>query len=441
MSFPKSFEERMKALLKDEYEAFVQSYDAKPHTGLKVNTHKIDIDTFVKQFPYPLTPVPWAEDGFYYNEEDPVTKHPYFYAGLYYIQEPSAMAPANLLKPHPGDAVLDLCAAPGGKSMQLSNFIKDDGILVTNDLNDNRIKALIRNVERFGLRNVVILNESPDHIAKALGHVFDAILIDAPCSGEGMFNKDPKAKKAYEKFGPEVCAKMQYDILETIPELIHTGGRVAYSTCTFAPMENEDQIEGFMKRYPSFEGERILKEALETNGHMARIWPHRQRGEGHFMALMHYKGDGEPSQSRMNQTMPKENEWFEAFKKQHILSDKLDGEIEVIKDKVYLLPKRRLNLKGLKVVREGLLLGELKKNKFVPYQTLAMAIRASDFSPVIHLSSESLDVKKYLKGETLQVETSENGYHLVCVDNYPLGFAKVDNGVFKNMYAASWRLL
>lgn len=441
MSFPKAFESRMKNLLQEEYPAFERSYDSKPHTGLKVNTKKISVEDFINRFPYALEPVPWAEDGFYYKEEDPVTKHPYFYAGLYYIQEPSAMAPANLLKPSPGDFVLDLCAAPGGKSMQLSNFIKDEGLLVTNDLNDSRIKALLRNVERFGLKNVVVLNESPERIAKALGNTFDAILIDAPCSGEGMFNKDPKAKKAYEKFGPEVCAAMQFDILETLPMLIREKGKLIYSTCTFAEEENENQMASFLERHEDFAPASITSNSLDVMGHMARIWPHRHRGEGHFMCRLDYHGDALKAHKGHSKEVSTKVKAFEDFREKHLKGEALEGEVTLIGDKVYLLPEIRLPLKGLKVVREGLLLGEMKKDKFVPYQTLAMAITQDQFSPSLNYRADSVDVTKYLKGETLMVDSAENGYHLICVDGYPLGFAKVDNGVFKNLYAASWRML
>lgn len=441
MSFPKAFESRMKNLLLEEYPAFEKSYDSKPHTGLKVNTKKISVEDFINLFPYALEPVPWAEDGFYYKEEDPVTKHPYFYAGLYYIQEPSAMAPANLLKPQPGDFVLDLCAAPGGKSMQLSNFIKDEGLLVTNDLNESRIKALLRNVERFGLKNVVVLNESPERIAKAFGNIFDAILIDAPCSGEGMFNKDPKAKKAYEKFGPEVCAAMQFDILETLPMLIRQKGSVVYSTCTFAEEENEGQMASFLERHEAFLPAPILSDSLDVKGHMARIWPHRHRGEGHFMCRLDYRGGAYKTHTESSKDNGPCVKAFEDFREKHLKAQALKGEVSLIHDKVYLLPDTRLPLKGLKVVREGLLLGEVKKDKFVPYQTLAMAITMEHFAPVLNYRSDDMAVIKYLKGETLMVDSAENGYHLVCVDGYPLGFAKVDHGVFKNLYSVSWRML
>ncbi len=441
MAFPEEFERRMQATLKATYEAFLKSYDRPPCVGLKVNTQKIDVETFVERFPYRLTPVPWATDGFYYNPEDPVTKHPYFYAGLYYIQEPSAMAPANILKPSPGDTVLDLCAAPGGKSMQLSNFIEDDGLLVSNDINETRIKAVLRNAERFGIRNIVVLNDAPDKIAKIIGRQFDAVLVDAPCSGEGMFKKDPKAERAWHAFGPTKCAEMQREILASIPEVVVASARMVYATCTFAPEENEDQMKAFTDEYEVFKPLNITSDVLTVDGHMARIWPHLHDGEGHFFCALKVEGAGQASKVLKSTQASPVPPVFEAFMKAHIAPGALPGCIEVSKDKVYLRPERRLPLKGLRVVREGLLLGELKKNRFVPSQALAMALTKGAFEPTLDLSSDSLDVVKYLKGETLQVEAAPNGLHLVCVDGYPLGFGKVASGMLKNMYPASWRMM
>ncbi len=442
MKFPIAFENRMRALLGDAYDAFEASYDKPSKVGLRVNTLKISVADFLNTFPYALSPVPWTEDGFYYDANDPVSKHPYFYAGLYYIQEPSAMAPAALLKPSAHSVALDLCAAPGGKSMQLANAMKDQGLLVSNDINETRIKAVLRNAERFGLKNIVILNESPQNIARIIGPVFDAILIDAPCSGEGMFKKDPKAFKAWEDFGPERCALMQSEILETLENLIKDQTKVIYSTCTFAKEENEFQMAHLISKVPALKAEPIESDVLSTEGHFARIWPHLHDGEGHFMCALRATGEkSPPTHVKTPENKPLPNA-FEVFLKTHLKNPAvLSGDVECVKDKLYLRPDTRFALKGLRVVREGLLLGEMKKERFIPSQALALFLKSDCFHPILDFDSGAPETLKYLKGETVHSDVSTTGLHLVCVDGYPLGWGKMVNGTLKNMYPPSWRML
>ena len=442
MNLPKSFTDRMQVVLGKEYDAFLETFDEAYHVSLNVNTLKIDVPTFLKQFPYTLTPVPWTEDGFYYNPDDPVTKHPYFYAGLYYIQEPSAMAPVNALKPKPGDVCLDLCAAPGGKSMQISNFIEDKGLLVSNDINDTRVKAILRNAEKFGLRNVVILNESQEKIAKALHHQFNSILIDAPCSGEGMFRKDPKAVKSWERFGPEACQAMQREIIVELEHLVRQNSKIAYSTCTFSQIENEDQLSFLLDNESVFHPAQLELEGIglddEQRPYQTHIWPHKHKGEGHFIGVLKAQGKEDVKQEYYEPNTPPEV--FQMFMDKH-LSKPLIGFFSLEGDKLYLKPEIKLPLKSLRVVREGLLLGEIIKGRFTPSQALAHYLKAENFSPKIDLSSEDQDVIKYLKGETIFTTVQTEGLHLVCVDGYPLGFSKVSSGTVKNMLPSSWRMM
>lgn len=442
MKLPIHFLERMKTQLGGEYEAFMASYDQPYHVGLRVNTNKIDIETFVEKFPYQLESVPWNPDGFYYESEEQISKHPYFHAGLYYIQEPSAMSPVVALKPEAGDVCLDLCAAPGGKSMQISNAIGDRGLLVTNDINETRVKAILRNAERFGLRNIIVLNDTPERIAKVMGNAFDSILIDAPCSGEGMFRKDPRAVKSWETFGPDACSNMQKEILEHLDRLIKDRTKIVYSTCTFAEQENESQIAKLLENASIFKPREIILEGVENEGgvrsHMVHLWPHKHRGEGHFLASM--MGYGVADEKTFYNESNDSPEPFMTFMSSHMKTP-LQGRFEVEGERVYLRPEIKLPTKGLNVVREGLLLGEIKKGRFSPSQALALHLKSENFHPTVDLPSDSMEVIKYLKGETLFIDVETEGFHLVCTDGYPLGFAKINKGTLKNLYPASWRML
>ncbi|WP_340401405.1 RsmB/NOP family class I SAM-dependent RNA methyltransferase [Paenibacillus sp. FSL H8-0079] len=317
VKLPLIFAERMKSLLGDEFEQFMKSYDQSPHAGLRVNTLKISMEQFEEIAPFDLRSIPWCETGFYVPHGVKPGLHPYYHAGLYYIQEPSAMAPVELLQVEPGDRVLDLCAAPGGKTTQIAAKLQGKGVLVTNDIHAERTKALAKNVELYGVRNAVVLNESPERIANAFPHYFDKVLIDAPCSGEGMFRKDEDMVKSWEHHSVEKCVLMQRDILETAARLLAPGGTIVYSTCTFAPEENEAMIAeflnvnrdfivmdipeetGFAPGRPEWVRQMMPEKAEETEAVLdqtrgtARLWPHLLEGEGHYVAvLQHRAGQG-----------------------------------------------------------------------------------------------------------------------------------------------------
>ncbi|WP_017689362.1 RsmB/NOP family class I SAM-dependent RNA methyltransferase [Paenibacillus sp. PAMC 26794] len=317
VKLPLIFAERMKSLLGDEFEQFMKSYEQSPHAGLRVNTLKISMEQFDEIAPFDLRPIPWCETGFYVPHGVKPGLHPYYHAGLYYIQEPSAMAPVELLQVEPGDRVLDLCAAPGGKTTQIAAKLQGKGVLVTNDIHAERTKALAKNVELYGVRNAVVLNESPERIANAFPHYFDKVLIDAPCSGEGMFRKDEDMVKSWEDHSVEKCVLMQRDILETAARLLAPGGTIVYSTCTFAPEENEAMIAeflnvnrdfvvmdipeetGFAPGRPEWVRQMMPEKAEETEAVLdqtrgtARLWPHLLEGEGHYVAVLrHRAGQG-----------------------------------------------------------------------------------------------------------------------------------------------------
>ncbi|MDQ0657310.1 RsmB/NOP family class I SAM-dependent RNA methyltransferase [Paenibacillus sp. W2I17] len=317
VKLPLIFAERMKSLLGDEFEQFMKSYDQSPHAGLRVNTLKISMEQFDEIAPFDLRSIPWCETGFYVPHGVKPGLHPYYHAGLYYIQEPSAMAPVELLQVEPGDRVLDLCAAPGGKTTQIAAKLQGKGVLVTNDIHAERTKALAKNVELYGVRNAVVLNESPERIANAFPHYFDKVLIDAPCSGEGMFRKDEDMVKSWEHHSVEKCVLMQRDILETAARLLAPGGTIVYSTCTFAPEENEAMIAeflnvnrdfvvmdipeetGFAPGRPEWVRQMMPEKAEETEAVLdqtrgtARLWPHLLEGEGHYVAVMQHRAGQE----------------------------------------------------------------------------------------------------------------------------------------------------
>ena len=311
ITLPQSFKDKMKGLLLGDYDAFIDSYQRPRKYGLRVNRLKLSWEAFAKLSPFEggLTPVPWTEDAFYYTEGDRPGKHPYYHAGLYYIQEPSAMVPAELLDVQPGDRVLDLCAAPGGKSTQLASKLQGSGVLVTNDNARERTKVLAKNIELAGVRNAVVLNEEPAVLAPVFEGWFDRILVDAPCSGEGMFRKDESMIGEWEKHSVERCSLMQRDILKHAAHMLAPGGTLVYSTCTFSPEENEVQIAGLLAACPELEVVQVplahgwargrsdwareyggdIRESENVAG-TVRLWPHLTEGEGHYAAVLRKRG-------------------------------------------------------------------------------------------------------------------------------------------------------
>jgi len=298
MKLPQKYVDRMKALLKDEFEAFCESYECDKLQGLRINTLKISVEDFLKISPFKLIKVPWCENGFYYEEGERPAKHPYYHAGLYYIQEPSAMAPVEMLDVESGNKVLDLCAAPGGKSIQICTKLQNQGVLVTNDINMNRVKAILKNVELFGIRNAIVTNEMPKNLTKVFSNYFNRVLVDAPCSGEGMFRKDPSMIKNWKDDWTDTFAAIQREIMDCIGDTLGAKGKIVYSTCTFAPEENEQMIHEFLDKNNEFNTIDVPKNNGFASGKAewanndprveacVRLWPHKINGEGHFFALM-----------------------------------------------------------------------------------------------------------------------------------------------------------
>ncbi len=455
MNLPKEYIDNMTNLLGEEYKEYEACLDKPMFHGIRINTKKISVEDFLEINPFSLTPIPWCENGFYFDEKiDKPSKHPYYYAGLYYIQEPSAMTPAAVLPVDEGDRVLDICAAPGGKSTELAAKLNGTGILVSNDISASRAKALLKNLEVFGVENSLIISEAPYKLSERFYEYFDKILIDAPCSGEGMFRKSMSMVSAWDETKNQMFSDLQRSILDEVVKMLKPGGKLLYSTCTFAPIENEKSIEYLLSlddrlkisdwdRYEGFDyghpewSDTGLKDIKKS----ARIWPHRVDGEGHFVCLVEKEGEISNTSNFgdypiKKAKLPKEVEEFLSNVGRYFNTNRL----EISGDKLYFIPDTFPSVRGLRILRCGLYLGELKKNRFEPSQSLAMALKKEEYTNVIDLSADDERVIKYLKGETIEAEGS-NGWALVCVDSYPLGWGKLNNGVLKNKYLPGWRLM
>lgn len=457
MDFPVSFTEKMKAILGDEYDDFLKGYDRTRHYGLRVNRTKLSAEQFEKMCTYELDPVPWIDNAFEYEDSISPAKHPYYFAGMYYLQEPSAMTPANLLPVEPGDRVLDICAAPGGKATELGAKLNHTGLLVANDISNSRAKALLKNIELFGIPNVLVTSEPPEKLGEKFPVFFDKILIDAPCSGEGMFRKNPGMMKDWEIYGPKHYSELQRSIVPHAIRMLKPGGMLLYSTCTFSPEENEGTVKFMLdldpdleimeipNRYEGFSPGRpeLIEGGIEDLKKCVRIWPHKMNGEGHFIALLHKKNKGEAvikkEKSRKEKALPV---LLEDFMKD--CSYPVNGsDIEIQEDRVYLMPEGIKGIKGLRFLRSGLLLGTLTKDRFEPSQAFAMVLKKEQYQAVIDLSSLDHRVIRYLKGETIDLDDlllkRQKGWQLVCVDGYPLGWGKLVNGSLRNKYLPGWR--
>ena len=458
MQLPEEFASRMGDMLGEESNAFFARYEKERVYGLRVNTAKISPEEFEKLAPFHLKRIPWVKNGFFYDPEDMPTKHPYYFAGLYYMQEPSAMTPASRLPVEPGEKVLDLCAAPGGKATELGSRLKGKGLLVANDISPSRMKALLKNIEITGISNAFLTNESPAHLAKVFPEYFDKILVDAPCSGEGMFRKEPAVMEAWTPDKPLICARMQEEITREAVKMLKPGGLLLYSTCTFSPEENEKQIARMLSENPDLElleitpwyegfshGNPRWADNTSVLEKTVRIWPQHMDGEGHFLALMKKSGervpDPVPSESKGpdKKTQQILDEFFKDMR-----SGGEDFSLDIRGEYVYAVPGLTKGIRGLKFVRNGLLLGELKKNRFEPSQPLAMALSKDDYAVTLDFSANDERVLRYLKGETILVDENEwtkpNGWQLVCVDGFPLGWGKLVNGVLKNKYLSGWSI-
>jgi len=453
---PAAFIEKMRGLLGDESEALLGSYDAPKAQGLRINPLKITPERWRAIAPFPLQAVPWCDSGFYYEEPAAPGKHPFHAAGLYYIQEPSAMYPAAQLGAQPGERVLDLCAAPGGKTTHLGGAMSGQGLLVANEFEAKRAKALSENVERLGLTNCIVLNETPERLAERFPGYFDRILADAPCSGEGMFRKDPEAADYWSVAHVSACARIQGGVLEAAYEMLKEGGVLVYSTCTFSPEENERAIERLLRRFPDLELLPLPHEHGVSPGvpawaegdgagleATARLWPHKLRGEGHFAAKLRKTA---PSAARKQKPAAAGAgrapiALFRDFERRTLRGGELDGAFVLYGSQLYLHPDDCPDLQGLRVVRPGLHLGEIKKDRFEPNHALALALEADRFAHALELADgDGRAADAYFRGETLPGE-GDRGWLALTYGGYPVGWGKEAKGTIKNFYPKGLRRL
>lgn len=474
MNLPIEFEKKMKAFLGNEWEEFLYSYDNNRFQALRFNTLKVgknksveeEIAGIMDKLGIPMDKkVTWANDAYYYDEKKRPGKHPYHEMGLYYIQEPSAMSAAALLAPKPGMRVLDLCAAPGGKSTQLATYLGDSGLLVSNEINTQRSRILSQNIERMGIKNAIVTNEDSFALAAHFPNFFHAIQVDAPCSGEGMFRKLPEAVNEWSPQNVEICAARQKEILDNAATMLKAGGTIVYSTCTFSQEENEDVIEYFLKEHPDFT---VVK--------MERFWPHKQDGEGHFVAKLVRRGEllleetvstqdrtgsiAEDTQEKRKSSGKKDNkkskrsggkenmeplnEFLDAILTDDMAEWIRNGKLVMFGDQLYRLPDIDVDLKGLKIQRAGLHIGEFKKNRFEPSHSLALALKKSEAENTVELTGDDPQTNGFFNGLSImltqeQADKCKKGWVLVCVDGYPAGWGKVNGTQVKNHYPKGLR--
>ena len=440
----------MKDLLGDEYQAYLDSFEEPRIYGLRVNTLKWTPEQ-CRQVYGDFQQVPWIANGLLYPEERRMAKDPYYYAGLYYLQEPSAMMPASVLPVEPGDRVLDLCAAPGGKSTELGAKLMGKGVLIANDISNSRAKALLKNQELFGISNICVTSETPEKLASVYPEYFDKILVDAPCSGEGMFRKDADMVKDWLEHGPAYYAPIQKEILHQAVAMLKPDGMMVYSTCTFDKREDEEQILDLLKTYPEMEVVPLPRfaGACDSFGFSGaiRLFPHKIKGEGHFVVLLRKNADGQEAkqgkagkQTKIPAVLEKEPELKAFLEKCGIFED--PSRFMVREDSIYYLPENFEPAKGIRYLRTGLLVGTLKKGRFEPSQALAMALSPDTFEDCISFNRGDDRVIRYLKGETISLNEGEKprkGWVLVCVDGFALGFAKGNGMNLKNKYYPGWR--
>ncbi len=463
-TFPQLFLDRMQRFLGEEYAPFRQALQQAPRNGLRVNTLKLSVEEFAHISPFRLEAnVPWCPAAFLLPVDERPGKHPFHLAGLYYLQEPSAMAPAEALAPRPGERVLDLAASPGGKTTHLAALMQGEGILIANEIKEKRLGQLVMNVERWGTPNVIVTNESPERLVERFESWFDRVLLDAPCSGEGMFRKDASASAYWSEAMIAGCAARQKVLLRLAARLVRPGGHLLYSTCTFAPEENEGVIADFLEENPHFHvfpipkfpgamggradwlSPRIPAQIAQELEGALRLFPHRVPGEGHFLCLLEREEETTParaapslSPSPLPSTYRKLWQEFaaETLHPTARLSAASDH-LFLWHERLYFFPTLLPDLEGLRHVNRGLWVGTFKKNRFEPAHPLALFLRPEEAQQVADFNAESRELQVYLRGESFPLPGAD-GWVLVCAEGRPLGWGKRVRGMLKNHYPKHW---
>ena len=458
MKVPRGFAEKMRVLLGAEAEAFLVSLDEPARVGLRVNTLRCLPEHFKDLVPWPLKPVPWCKSGFLLDEPARPGLHPLHRAGVYYLQEPSAVAEA--LAPKPGERVIDLAAAPGGKATHLASLMQNQGLLVANEITNSRVRALGENLERCGVRHALITSENVQKLAAYWGAVFDRVLLDAPCSGEGMFRKSEEAVSQWSEYLVESCAARQDGLLRDAAQLVKPGGTLVYSTCTFAPEENERVIARFLGETPEFEllplelpGASPGRPGWAANAaadlkHTARFWPHLSPGEGHFIAKLRRMSGSETRRkiSVPTQLSYQAKDLWERFVREMFNLETFNdlvmpnAPLTLRGDQLYALPETLPELSGLRTLRSGVWLGTFKKNRFEPAHSLALALTQKELNSArtLDLDADSPELKRYLQGDVLEAP-EQDGWLIVTVSGFALGWGRQSRGTVKNFYPKGLR--
>ncbi len=428
---PAAFLDRMKDQLGEEFPEYLASLERPRAVALRFNPLK----GRPPALPFVGEQVLWEPHGHYYDPAARPGLHPFHEAGVYYLQEASAMSAVALLDPQPGERICDLCAAPGGKTTQIAGRMLGQGFLLCNEWSPKRAKILSRNIERMGVANALVTNETADRLADRLPGFFDRVLIDAPCSGEGMFRKEEAAITDWSQNTVLMCTRRQAEILDAGAALVRPGGRLVYSTCTFAPEENEESIAAFLRRHPDFQPEAVSAPWFTPAGPgQFRLWPHKLLGEGHFAAVLRKSGEAPTSgEGSKGEKLP--NAWLSFAGELGIRLP--PGKAVSFGPSLFWAPTDTPDLKGLKVLRPGLELGLLKKDRFEPSHALALWLR--DCKATENFPADSREIDRYLHGDV--VNSPKQGWCLVEVEGFTLGWGKGDGRVLKNHYPKGLRRL
>ena len=445
---PIKYKERMKALLGAEFDNYVKAFSEEPVRAFRVNTDKISLEDFQKINIFSTEKIPYVENGFYLNF-DKIGNHPYHHAGMIYVQEPGAMAPAECVEIKPDWKILDMCAAPGGKSTQLRNKLSEKGVLVSNEIIPSRCKILTGNVERLGLRNTVTTCMDTKMLAKAFPQTFDLIMVDAPCSGEGMFRKEEIAIDEWSEENVKMCAERQREILENACRCLKDSGYIIYATCTFSLEENEMTVDSFLQSHPEFELVRVKEEVIENTSDgiffegcktenislARRFYPHKSKGEGQFMAVLHNKNEFYETPKKLKKEPVKIDKCVTDFLDDVLISYDKSNVLMYNGNPVYFTPD--FEVKKGTAFSCGVTIGEIKKNYILPHHQFFMAM-GKDFKRKIELSPDSDEMKKYLHGEEFETDC-KNGWAVVTVKDCSVGGVKVVSGRAKNHYPKGLR--
>jgi len=435
-------------LTTEELIVFKKEYEKEAYAGIRVNTLKCPVDKFLRlvDFISETDATPFCKEGFYLSSKSDFNgNHPLHHAGAVYFHEPSAMSSATLLSPEPGDKVLDLCAAPGGKSTQIAAKLQGKGLIWSNEIVKNRANILLGNFERCGIKEGIVSSSDPESLCSALEGYFDKIMVDAPCSGEGMIRRDPKALEEWSVEHTLSCATRQLKILNSAKKALRPGGVMVYSTCTFSYEENEGVIERFLEENPDFE----LVDAAENfgrptlSGKARRIYP-MDGGEGHFAAKLRLKESADRFRNNSTAILTPEKKIpsiVKDFLSNTFIDTKPYERILIKEDKVYILPEICPDLSGTHTIRAGVFAGTIKKNFFEPAHSLYTTADISNLKSIINLELNDPRVEKFLRGEEISADSKTKGYTALCIEGIVTGFGKFSNSTLKNKYPKGLRIL